>query len=730
MNTNQNVPFTAIVNAGNHTIAFNAPPESINRWTLDQQTPPNVLVIGDTAVYQKKALCNPEFLLYKQMFVNKGLDFTTMKVVKPLYLVGEKKRVDAQFKALRLAFHGLTKGEMRNSLGLHKILIRQFTDEQGYFAPKRNGLVIPFEEFVKCVYFEDDEARLPNAVVIHHVSKDRYQVCSAMEINIEVKLVPDGVLKPTWDLPTLSGVENSHQFAAYVLGADGGFGMGPTTGYLIEMNSEYTMWDCPPYASHILRKNGIKPGQINSIIITHIHDDHANDLIEFAFNDSRCVEIISTKEIIYMLKAKLVALMNVSIKRLEKLFRWREISVRQGIPVVISGHKFQFHYGVHSIPSFGGTITKQDKHLITFSGDTGFDKVLDGAQEAGAISVERRKTIQDLIKTSILTVVDAGEAMIHGYPDDFMERNHAELHLSHRGSLPEELMGRVNLVAPGMAYAMTEAKGDVFHAPLMAETLHSMKIHDWSRWASEFSLAGSVQRYEPNLTVVNNGSNDIGSFFVILHGLVDVMVGNQVVTTLGKGDFFGEQAIMTGGKRNATIYTRSVCLIQVIPAETFLEMIAEQERIAPRHTQGIVECFQKAWEHRDIISRVRVFQALAPNLKNQLSQEVKRVVDFAPGDRIIRAGSDTSDVFVIVEGSAEVVLNRPGVKDPVLEQYTIIGESVALGWADYRNANVVARESTMVYVFDQMTIRSMYQDVPGFRSSLIKLGEERGVVVH
>jgi len=46
-------------------------------------------------------------------------------------------------------------------------------------------------------------------------------------------------------------------------------------------------------------------------------------------------------------------------------------------------------------------------------------------------------------------------------------------------------------------------------------------------------------------------------FFVIENGTVDVEQNGTVVTTLGPGDFFGEAAIISGERRNATVCASS-----------------------------------------------------------------------------------------------------------------------------------------------------------------------------
>jgi CRP-like cAMP-binding protein len=43
------------------------------------------------------------------------------------------------------------------------------------------------------------------------------------------------------------------------------------------------------------------------------------------------------------------------------------------------------------------------------------------------------------------------------------------------------------------------------------------------------------------------------SFYVLIHGAAEVTVEGETVATYGPGDFFGEMAILGGGRRNATV---------------------------------------------------------------------------------------------------------------------------------------------------------------------------------
>ena len=43
------------------------------------------------------------------------------------------------------------------------------------------------------------------------------------------------------------------------------------------------------------------------------------------------------------------------------------------------------------------------------------------------------------------------------------------------------------------------------------------------------------------------------SFYVLLDGAAQVIVGDETVATYGPGDYFGEMAILGDGRRNATV---------------------------------------------------------------------------------------------------------------------------------------------------------------------------------
>ena len=69
-------------------------------------------------------------------------------------------------------------------------------------------------------------------------------------------------------------------------------------------------------------------------------------------------------------------------------------------------------------------------------------------------------------------------------------------------------------------------------------------------------------------------------FFVLTDGSADVTVGGDVVRSLGPGDFFGEVAMLDGGRRTATVTASSEAKVLVLFSSEFRRLQQEQPETA------------------------------------------------------------------------------------------------------------------------------------------------------
>jgi len=68
-------------------------------------------------------------------------------------------------------------------------------------------------------------------------------------------------------------------------------------------------------------------------------------------------------------------------------------------------------------------------------------------------------------------------------------------------------------------------------------------------------------------------------FYVIERGVVTITARDQLLRTLGPGDFLGEIAIVFGGTRTATAVATEPGSLLVLPKPDFLELLAANTSI-------------------------------------------------------------------------------------------------------------------------------------------------------
>lgn len=71
-----------------------------------------------------------------------------------------------------------------------------------------------------------------------------------------------------------------------------------------------------------------------------------------------------------------------------------------------------------------------------------------------------------------------------------------------------------------------------------------------------------------------------GDFFVLLSGSADVTRGTRKITKMAAGDFFGEIALVDGGKRTATVTTTAPSRCLVLGPRQFQNVLHQDTDIA------------------------------------------------------------------------------------------------------------------------------------------------------
>ena len=122
---------------------------------------------------------------------------------------------------------------------------------------------------------------------------------------------------------------------------------------------------------------------------------------------------------------------------------------------------------------------------------------------------------------------------------------------------------------------MARTKTAVVEALERVPLLSGLSKKDRGRLASSMKEA----TYPAGKEIVVEGRAGIG-FFVITGGSAAVSIGGEVVRMLGPGDYFGEMALIDGGKRSATVRADSDLEVLTMSSWTFKSFVQDHPAVA------------------------------------------------------------------------------------------------------------------------------------------------------
>jgi CRP-like cAMP-binding protein len=123
---------------------------------------------------------------------------------------------------------------------------------------------------------------------------------------------------------------------------------------------------------------------------------------------------------------------------------------------------------------------------------------------------------------------------------------------------------------------------DELKAVPLFESLEEDDLHELASWFD-------VQDCSEGVCLAGEGAGGY-SFFVLIEGSAEVTRDGQALAMLGPGDFFGEIAILGGGRRSATVTTTE--------PSRLLVMFGTEFRLLQRAQPGITARIEGAMQQR------------------------------------------------------------------------------------------------------------------------------------
>ena len=199
------------------------------------------------------------------------------------------------------------------------------------------------------------------------------------------------------------------------------------------------------------------------------------------------------------------------------------------------------------------------------------------------------------------------------------------------------------------------------------------------------------------------------TFYIIESGAVEVSLRNDegsetFLTELGRGDYFGERALLNDAPRAATCVSKTKVQVLALDKVDFDELVATRFQVA--------EELDEAIGRAELLMAMPLFSELnAPQAKQVTSKLVEEV--YSPGTVIISQGDIGDKFYVINSGSVEVRRQPEGSTEE-----TVVGE---LGQGEYfgeiallmnvpRTASVIAKTDVELLSLDTESFEEVVKE--------------------
>lgn len=519
----------------------------------------------------------------------------------------------------------------------------------------------------------------------------------------DADLVPHSFVAPT--------------FGVTVLGASHGFDpSGKTTGFLLWMGGRAILVDPPTDTTDYLRVRGVAPKTIDGVILTHCHADHDAGTFQKLLEESQ-ISLYTTPHILGSFLRKYSALSGLSEDLLRRTFSFHP--VRVGAPVHVRGGELWFRYTLHSIPTIGFDAFYGNRS-ISISGDTLYDPArITAMYEAGVFQRARYEALVAFPEHHSAILHEAGIPPLHtptsalaALPDDVKRR----LYLVHIAAkdVPEGVGLRA--AREGLEHTIRVAPSSSPRFSEAIELLDNFAMVDFLR-DLPLSRARSLLQVARRMTlpagepIVRQGTRG-DSFYIIVHGTVQIVKDGVALKRYRAGDYFGEMAILLDQPRSADAISLTEVELIAVDRNDFLavlrgsEMLTRLERLVRVRDEG-------AWE---LLAKNSVLSALTSAQKTQLQMYlVPHAVD--EGQTLWTDGETPKNAYLVDD--AIVTLRGPDGDLKPFANGAFIGEVDALRTGVVAPSSARVTRGGKVFAIDSNDLARFFEDNPGVYLSFL-----------
>ncbi len=444
-----------------------------------------------------------------------------------------------------------------------------------------------------------------------------------------------------------------------ILGAGDGFNPDSiTSGMIVWVNRRGIIVDPPVNTTERMARLGVSPKLIDSVILTHCHSDHDAGTIQQLMQEGR-LNLYTTQSIFSGFLRKISALTCIEKDHLRKMVSFYPVKIDE--PQRIGGAEFRFQYNLHSLPTISFRVSLHGIDMV-YSSDTQNDPdFIEKMYREGFIDQKRRDQLLDFPWDSDVIFHEAGSKPLHT-PIEFLcnlpEEVRRKMYLLHTdlSRIPPD--SGLRIAPTGLANTITMDVGEMPHDAAI-EVLDVLSHMDMFRElpiekAREILIYIKRRSYAKS-EVIHREGDPAEYFSIILHGAVRIEVNGKHITTLGKGDFFGEKSMMLGLSHSGDAVAETDVELLSIERDDFYALIQGTELQDTLDHLARIQNLE-LWK---LVQNNPEFASLTPTQINHLHRMFNsEILSIAAGKRFIRQGDLIDSCYVIKKGSVDVIQNN------------------------------------------------------------------------
>jgi CRP-like cAMP-binding protein len=202
-------------------------------------------------------------------------------------------------------------------------------------------------------------------------------------------------------------------------------------------------------------------------------------------------------------------------------------------------------------------------------------------------------------------------------------------------------------------------------------------------------------------------------FYLIARGVFEVVIDGQPRVRLGRGEYFGERALLHRAPRAATVVATEPGRLFVLEQSAFDALLSSDLAVRSRLEGALV--------YRQDVAEMPLFRDLSPTELDVLLARLAPL-SVGPGEVVIRQGDSGERFYVVRSGGVDV--ERDGVVLAHLGAGEAFGE-IALLLDVPRTATVTATETTVLLTLEAQDCRDLLAGYLGRAGELEQLSHLR-----